>query len=379
MQISATLDYLTVSVLDSGIITDFIRDDLELDDYTSAKGYKYYSAIKVPSLNDVEQFATLNYNSKSGMVIDMDKAFVSLGGKRLREVDGLGFLHDLGLPNDKTVDRDDESGRVTRCDIALDLHFGKGEQGQEQIDKYINTMIDVSGFSVEQNRIIPEKSKLRPGLDENGQVKKKRIESATLTMSEGATLKLGGKKSNFILTVYDKSAEINSKLKDEDKIDDKILRFEVRTKKELANDTARDLVRRFYTTNQSYEHKDLILTSEHLIKLWHTLVDRHLRIAKVGRGGSQSLWEFLGLGDKPDVIDMDYTKIEKKDANVEKWFTEQIAPTFKRTIINRMQTRTVEEFHAQVMKFLLDTELLPFADDRRLQKWIDDEFKKRGK
>lgn len=373
MQMSAKIDYLTVSILETDIVNKFTRRDVDLDKkWKTAKYYPHRMAVELPSrLDDDEpQYTTLSFQSETGDFFDATHGLISLGGSDLNNIDGLKTLTALGLPEENGVLYDEMKGRITRLDLALDLFLGTGDEAQFLLDKMFKKLSRACGYKSGLQKFDMSKTKILSGKNKNS-----RIESCELHTSNGTTLYIGSHSSNFMMRVYDKTAELNKGLDESKKIDDKILRLELQTRQDLAHSVAKSITRKA-KDDEVDSINDIDIS--YLLGLWHTVVDEHLRF-KTNKGKAASVWTFLELPDKPKIVEFDYMRYDRQKLSTETWLRTQVSKAFRREVLSRMRNNSLEEYLYQEHKLLVESELRLSNDTDVLQNWIDDEFEKRGR
>lgn len=278
-----------------------LRDFEDDEEPRTAKGYKKQDAMMMDMAPVIKQSSdddfmfgftvqTRNENEKPR------SGFVAMSGKQLDYVDYKDLL--IGL-------KDILKG--TRVDIACDIEYGSEEEmikAQQKLNKLVGFDPSKNGDRLTHN---PENDML-PG-DKKGS---KKITSASMIVSTGETLNIGGRQSKFMIRVYDKSAEVKSKT---DEIIPPTLRIEVEAKKEVASSVINHII-----NGASPE------------ELWHTLVDDHLKFTK----GSMS--KIMGI-DKVEKVTLDYSKIEGESLEFWTWIRRQVVPAIRKDELYKSMSR----------------------------------------
>ena len=134
------------------------------------------------------------------------------------------------------------------------------------------------------------------------------ITKASKTVSNGATLYVGGRQSKFMFRSYNKTAEVFHKTGN---VIPPTLRCELEVKQEIANG-----VRRYIIESETSR----AVTSKNL---WHNLANDFLTF------DNKPLGEIMGLGGAKE-IKLDYSKIEGNKMEYAHWVRSAVAPKFNK-------------------------------------------------
>lgn len=264
------------------------------DNLTTAKGYNKAQALVINlGGNDVTLQTRQEWETtEDGNKIPLpDSGFIALKGNDLDNVPIRKFLQDIG-----------EMGKGTRFDIACDLQY-------DDIDELYKTqdmLCELAGFSPSYhngNIQNPNNSITSGRLNVHSPIR-----TASKTISNGATLYVGGRQSKFMFRSYNKTAEVLHKT---GKIIPPTLRCELEVKQEIANSVRRYIVES--ETSRAVTAKNL----------WHNLANDFLTF------DNKPLGEILGLG-RAKEINLDYSKIEGNKMEYVHWVRSFVAPKFNK-------------------------------------------------
>lgn len=358
--ITAGCDWLSCSILD----LDLVRADMDSIDANTrsalreagaikdraAKGYSQSEIIPLPLIHSSDTFPKLltagadvgyvdfNYNEdfldfESGEV-NKGYGLIQLSGRELYDFNWLSFLKTRGLLSEGT-------GRITRFDLPLDIDFGEGEDACLKKDDFFRKLIKAFAFDIETGKVDNKKSILESGIDAFG--KKSKIYTVSITASNGTTIYIGSRQSQFMLRIYDKTAEHNAKVPDENKLTNQIVRCELELKDALATTVVNDLMRRYNNTSD--------IEVSYLLRVWQTLVNSKMRF-RFRNDKTRTFFQQFGLGDNAEMIPFDYIKFDRKQLEKLAWLKNQVGPTMRTYIMANYNPKSEADWTDAVLDLL---------------------------
>ena len=269
-----------------------LRDQEDGDPVRVAKGYKR-SEAKMLEIEPMSKYAydddfMFLFTVQTRNEVDKPRSgFMALSGGQLDHIDYIKLLRDL-----------QNMLKGTRVDVACDIQYDSREEmsrAQQRLNKLVGFDPLTNGGKFTHN---PENDML-PGNKKGS----KRITTASITASNGETLYIGSRASNFMVRVYDKSAEVKARTNEDIP---PTLRIEAEVKKEVSQSVI-----------------DHLISGASPERLWHTVIDDHL---KFNQG---SMAEVMGIHTAQKVT-LDYSKIEGESLELWAWIDRQVAPAIKK-------------------------------------------------
>lgn len=258
------------------------------DDLRSAKGYNKANA-RVMDIHNPEFKDPLSFTIQTRYEGERpDSGFFATTGDQLDCFDYRDFLSSLK-----------QIIKGTRADIACDIEYQTDKEKDEEFLK----LCKLVGFDPASSKAYTQNpvNNIAPGKRKGAQ----RIKKASMIVSNGLTLYIGGRQSKFMVRVYDKSAEVLQKTGKEI---NPTLRFEIEAKQEIADAVI-----------------EKIIEGEDSKELWHSISDDYLMFDLMGK--KISLAKVMGI-DEAREIEIDYKKREGEKMKNAQWIKKYVSPAF---------------------------------------------------
>lgn len=305
-------------------------DKLALCSYIEKCGYD----VRIPTPNDKIRVAR-SYHKENAKMMLINGNWYTLQTRSEYDNDGL-FLGYSGLLVLSGADLDDidlkelltafdDGSKSTRFDVAMDITYTDELEMVEQQ----NRISRLCGFfpSYRNGDVQNPKNAIRGG----NKNKRSPIKKCSKISSNGLTLYIGSRTSNFMIRMYDKAAETLSRL---DVDIEPTLRFELECKQENA-----EAIRKYIVDNDKP-------INEVAKTIWQQLTNDNISFY------DKTLSDELGINEV-ETVELDYSKIENKKMENDNWIKKQVVPSFLQT----NNDLTTEQKARKLLLLFLDRDL----------------------